>query len=276
MIQRKKKWTKIGITAILMFFGIAMIFPVVWMLSASFKYESDVFRMPIEWIPSNPNMGNYSTAINEFPFVQWYWNTVYVTALVVFFVLFFSSVAGYAFAKLPFRGKNVIFALFIATMMIPNQVRIIPQFLIFKELGLINNLLSVALPWSFNAFAIFLMRQFFTSIPNELLEAARIDGCNEYSTFFRIVLPLAKSQLAALFILAFTWGWNEYMGPLIYIQSPEKQMLSVGIASFKGQYSANFAVQMAGATLALIPIILVYLAAQRHFIQGIALSGTKD
>ncbi|MEK3884779.1 carbohydrate ABC transporter permease [Paenibacillus sp. PL2-23] len=260
---------------ILVAVGLIMVFPLAWMLSASFKYESEVFQMPIQWIPDNVNTSNYTTAITEFPFLNWYANTALVTFYIVFLVLFVSTIAGYAFAKLDFKGKNTIFLLFIATMMIPVEVRIIPQFMIFKELGLINNVLSVALPWMFNAFSIFLMRQFFTSIPNDLLQAAKIDGCNEYTTFGRIVLPLAKSQITALFILAFTWGWNEYFSSLIYINDPLKQVLSVGIASFKGEYSTNFAVQMAGATLALIPIIVVYLFAQRHFVEGVALSGVK-
>ncbi len=275
MIEKNSKIKRILLTLVLGIFGIVMIFPIAWMLSASFKFEADVFKMPIEWIPQNINTGNYATATTDFPFFQWYFNTAFVTFLVVVFVLLFSSLSGYAFAKLRFAGKNLIFALFIATLMIPNQVRLIPQFLIFSELGLIDNLLSVALPWAFNGFSIFLMRQFFASIPDELLEAARIDGSNEYRTFFQIVLPLAKSQLAALFILAFTWGWNEYMGPLVYINDIGKQMLSVGIASFRGEYSSNFSVQMAGATLALVPIIVVYVISQRQFIQGIALSGTK-
>ncbi len=275
MTKRKELTTGIITTAVLSLFGILMIFPIVWMLSASFKFESDVFRMPIEWIPSNINYDNYSTVFSEFPFLRWYGNTIFLAAMVVAFVLFFSSLSGYAFAKLNFSGKNIWFALFIATLMIPNQVRIIPQFLVYQQVGLIDSIFAVALPWMFNGFSIFLMRQFFASIPNELLEAARIDGSNEYQTFFRIVMPLAKSQLAAMFILAFTWGWNEYMSALIYINDIDKQVLSVGIASFKGQYSANFAVQMAGATLALIPIIVVYLSAQKYFIQGIALSGVK-
>ena len=275
MIEKNSVFKKWSITAILGVFGLTMIFPIAWMISASFKYEADVFKVPIEWIPSNINTGNYLFAISEYPFTQWYTNTAFVTALTVLFVLLFSSLSGYAFAKLNFTGKNVIFGLFIATLMIPNQVRLIPQFLIFKEMNLIDNPLAVALPWMFNGFSIFLMRQFYASIPDELIESARIDGSNEYRTFFQIVLPLAKSQIAALFILAFTWGWNEYMGPLIYINDINKQVLSVGIASFRGQYSANFAVQMAGATMALIPIIVVYICAQKQFIQGIALTGTK-
>lgn len=274
-VMKKNKIKKIILTVLLGLFGIVMVFPIFWMISASFKYEGDVFKVPIEWIPKNPNYSNYLDAIQNFPFLDWYKNTICVTFLVVFLVITVSTAAGYAFAKLNFKGKNLIFAIFISTMMIPVQVRIIPQFLFFQKVGLINTVYSVALPWMFNAFSIFMMRQFFTSIPNDLLEAARIDGCNEYITFFRIVLPLAKSQIVALLILAFTWGWNEYLSPLIYINDVKKQVLSVGIASFKGQYSANFAVQMAGATLALVPIIVIYLFAQKHFIEGIALSGVK-
>lgn len=275
MEKKKEIAVKLFITLFLIIVGIVMVFPIAWMISASFKFESDVFRVPIEWIPENPNFENYITALTDFPYINWYINTIIATACIVFLVLFVSSLSGYAFAKMNFKGKNLIFMLFIATMMVPVQVRTIPQFLIFQKMGLINELPSIILPWAFNGFSIFMMRQFFMSIPNDLLEAARIDGSGEYRTFFKIVMPLAKSQLAALFILSFTWGWNEYFGPLVYISDPKKQVLAVGIASFKGQYSNNFAVQMAGATLALVPIIVVYLCAQKHFIEGIALSGVK-
>lgn len=275
MEKKKEIAVKLFITLFLIIVGIVMVFPIAWMISASFKFESDVFRVPIEWIPENPNFENYITALTDFPYINWYINTIIATACIVFLVLFVSSLSGYAFAKMNFKGKNLIFMLFIATMMVPVQVRTIPQFLIFQKMGLINELPSIILPWAFNGFSIFMMRQFFMSIPNDLLEAARIDGSGEYRTFFKIVMPLAKSQLAALFILSFTWGWNEYFGPLVYISDTKKQVLAVGIASFKGQYSNNFAVQMAGATLALVPIIVVYLCAQKHFIEGIALSGVK-
>lgn len=275
MNKKKELLNKCLLTAFLGILGIVMVFPIIWMVSASFKYESDVFKMPFELIPSRICMDNYQAAVTEFPFVQWYTNTFISTMCIVFLVLFISSLSGYAFAKLNFKGKNFVFMLFISTMMIPIQVRIIPQFMMFKSLGMINKLSSIIVPWAYNAFAIFLMRQFFTSIPDEIIEAARIDGASEYRTFFTIVMPLAKSQLMALLILAFTWGWNEYFGPLVYINDPLKQVLSVGIASFKGQYSANYAVQMAGATLALIPIIVVYLIAQKHFVKGIAMGAVK-
>ncbi|MFI3208430.1 MAG: carbohydrate ABC transporter permease, partial [Eubacteriales bacterium] len=175
MRQKKELVKSIIMTVFLGLIGVLMVFPVVWMLSASFKYEADVFAIPIQWIPENINWSNYTTAFTEYPFMQWYINTFLVAVMVVVFILLFSSLSGYAFAKLNFTGKNALFALFIATLMIPVQVRIIPQFLVFKELGLLNTLFSVSLPWVFNGFSIFLMRQFFTSIPDELIEAARID-----------------------------------------------------------------------------------------------------
>ena len=272
---KKELFWKILLTAALLLIAIMMVFPIAWMLSASFKHENVVFNIPIEWIPKQPTLSNFITAFTDFPYIHWYMNTIMVTIMVVILVLTVSSLAGYAFAKLEFSGKNIIFMLFISTMMIPVQVRIIPQFVIFKHLHLINTLASVYMPWMFNAFSIFMMRQFFMSIPNELIEAARIDGSGEFKTFFKVVIPLAKSQLSALLILAFTWGWNDYFGPLVYISDINKQVLSVGIGTFKGQYSSNFAVQMAGATLALIPIVIVYLCAQKNFIEGIALSGVK-
>lgn len=255
--------------------GIAMILPILWMVSSAFKYESDVFKIPMQWIPDYVNLNNFKTAVTDFPYFTWYFNTFKTTIIVVLVTLLFSSMSGYAFAKLKFKGKDFIFFLFIATLMIPVQVRVIPQFMMFKSWDMINKHWTITLPWIYNGFSIFLMRQFFTSIPNELIEAAKIDGSNDYWTFFKVVLPLAKPSLSALGILSFTWGWNAYFGPLIYISDTAKQVLAVGIASFKAEYSNNFSVQMAGSTLALIPIIIVYLIAQKQFIEGIALSGVK-
>lgn len=263
------------ISLVLFITGLAMMLPIFWMVSSSFKFESDVFNMPIEWIPQQFNFTNYLTAITEFPYFGWYGNTVKVTVLIVLVTLLFSSMSGYAFAKMDFLGKNVIFFLFISTLMIPPQVKVIPQFMLFRQLGMIDTHYALVLPWFYNGFAVFLMRQFFSSIPDDLIEAAKIDGANDYITFWKVVLPLAKPSLMALTVLAFTWGWNNYFGPLIYINSIEKQVLSVGIATFRSEFSENFATQMAGATLALVPVITVYMIAQKQFIEGIALSGVK-
>jgi multiple sugar transport system permease protein len=271
-IEKRSKTIK---SIVLALFGIIMLMPIIWMISSSFKYESDIFEMPFRFIPKNLNLQNYPSAIQKFPYIQWYKNTIFVTVGVVLSVLIFSSLAGYAFAKLKFKGKDIIFSLFIATMMIPVQVRVIPQYIIFKHLGVIDTQWAVIFPWMFNAFSIFLMRQFFMSIPDELIEAAKLDGANEYKTFGTVIIPLAKAQLSALLILSFTWGWNDYFGPLIYIHTPNRQVLSVGIASFKAEYADNFGIQMAGATMALLPLIVLYLFAQKNFIEGIALSGVK-
>lgn len=273
--KMKKTPSDIALSIILFGIGLLMVLPMFWMFSTSFKYEADVFAMPIEWIPSNPTINNYVTIFQEFPYLTWLKNTVFTTACIVFLVLTFSSLAGYAFAKLDVIGKNIVFFLFVSTMMVPAEVRVIPQFMLYQKLGLINTHASIIVGWSYSAFAIFMMRQFFMSVPDELIEAARIDGSGEFRTFFTIVLPIAKSQLAALGLLAFTWGWNQYFAPLIYINKTNMQVLSVGIASFKSTYGNNFALQMAGASLALIPMIVVYLLAQKQLIEGIATSGIK-
>lgn len=275
MNNTKSKIMKVVLTLVLALIGIAMVMPVAWMISSSFKYEAEVFQMPMVWIPKYFNISNYVTAVTEFPYITWYWNTLKTTTIVVLLVLLFSSMSGYAFAKLKFQGRDFIFFLFISTLMIPMQVRIIPQFMMFKSWDMINTHWTITMPWMYNGFAIFLMRQFFMSIPDDLVEAARIDGANEYFTFARVVLPLAKPSLVALTVLSFTWGWNAYFGPLIYINDTAKQVLAVGIATFKSEYAENFATQMAGATLALVPVIVVYLLAQKQFIEGIALSGVK-
>lgn len=275
MNRSKTTVTKVVLSAVLFIIGIAMVLPVLWMISASFKYEADVFKMPMQWIPRYFYPNNYKIAVTEFAYFRWYLNTAKTTIIVVLLVTLLSSMSGYAFAKLKFKGRDFIFFLFISTMMIPMQVRIIPQFMMFKAFDMINTHWTITVPWMYNAFSIFLMRQFFMSIPDDLIEAARIDGSNAYRTFWEVVLPLAKPSLTALTVLSFTWGWNAYFGPLIYISDTNKQVLSVGIATFKSQYAENFATQMAGATLALVPIIAVYLFAQKQFIEGIALSGVK-
>lgn len=276
-MTKKRKIIKISLTVLLTLGSVIMIAPVIWMISSSLKFEGDVFNFPIEWIPKAFTSLNYEKAFNDFPYLQWYTNTIKITLFNVVGTVVVCSMAGFAFAKINFTGKKYIFFFYIATLMIPVQVRIIPQFMLYRELDLINKHWAVILPWvMFNGFGIFYMRQSFMSLPDELIEAARIDGCTNTKIYLKIALPLAKSSLIALAILAFIWSWNDYLGPLIYLTDSTKQVLSVGIASFKAQYSTNFALQMAGATLALIPVIIVYLIAQKYFIEGVAQSGMKE
>ena len=277
MEQNKKTLTaKIIKTLILGIIGVAMVMPVVWMVSTSFKFEGEVFTFPIQWIPENPTMNNFTKIFEQFPYWDWYFNTARNTVIIVVFGLLFASMAGFAFAKLKFKGKNVVFMLYISAMMIPAEIRLIPQFLMYRKIGLINTFWAAILPWMFFVgFSIFFMRQAFMAIPDELIEAAKIDGCGFLGMYYKICLPLVKSSFMALGILTFTWGWNDYTGPMIYISDLTKQVLSVGIASFKAQYSANYALQMGGATLALIPIIIVYLISQKYLIEGVASTGIK-
>lgn len=266
---------KIALTVILLLLALTMIVPLAWMLSASFKFESDIFTVPVQWIPKRINLDNYKMVWLDFPFGKWYINTIKVTVMAVFFCLFSSSLAGYAFAKLNFKGKDALLVIFISTLMIPIQVRLIPQYIMFREVGLYNTHLALSLPWIFNGFSIFLLRQFYMGIPNELSEAAKIDGSSEFGIFAKIIMPLTKPAIMALLIIIFTWSWNNYLGPLVYISSLDKQVLSVGITMFAEEYSSNYGAQMAGASLALIPIIIVYLIGQKSFIEGIAMTGTK-
>lgn len=272
----KKLINKLIKTTILALGGVLMLMPVVWMISTSFKTEGEVFKFPIQWIPENATLANYVRVFEQFPYWNWYLNTARNTILIVIFGLLFASMAGFAFAKINFKGKNLIFLIYISGMMIPSEIRLIPQFLMYKNLGLLNTMWAAVLPWIFFVgFSIFFMRQAFMSIPDELIEAAKIDGSGIVGIYLKICLPLVKSSFMALGILTFTWGWNDYTGPMIYISDLEKQVLSVGIASFKAQYSANYALQMAGASLGLIPIIIVYLIAQKHLIEGVASTGIK-
>lgn len=263
-------------TCILAGIGILMVAPVIWMVSTSFKLEGEVFNFPIQWIPLHPTLSNYIKTFTAFPYLNWYINTARNTFIIVVTSLLFSSMSGFAFAKLDFKGKNIIFMLYISALMIPGEIRLIPQFLLFKKIGILNTMWAPILPWAmFIGFSIFFMRQAFTAVPDDMIEAAKIDGCGVVGIYATICLPLVKSPLVALGILTFTWGWNDYTGPMIYIQDLTKQVLSVGIASFKAQYSANYALQMAGASMALIPVIVVYLVAQKYFIEGIASTGIK-
>lgn len=255
--------------------GIAMLLPIFWMLSASVKFEKDVFKYPIEWIPSEFTFRNYKDVTSNWPYFTWYYNTLKVTCLSVLLGLFSCTMAGYALARMKFKGRNAILLIFIATLMFPVEVRLLPDFIIFRLLGLYNTHAALILPSLFQGFMIFLFRQYFLGIPFELTEAARIDGCGEFRTFYQVILPLARPAIVSVTIISFVWGWNAYQQPLIFINDIDKQLLSVGISLFREEYNANVAAQMAGASMAIIPVIMVYLIAQKYFVEGIATTGLK-
>jgi multiple sugar transport system permease protein len=255
--------------------SVIMLLPLLWMVSASLKLDKDVFRFPIEWIPAVPVWSNFSKIWTEIPFLTFFLNTTKLTVIITLLQLFTSSFAGYAFAKLQFRGKNVLFLIYIASIAIPWQTYMIPQFIMMRNMHLVDTHLSLILLQAFTAFGVFLMRQFFISIPEDILDAARIDGLSEFGIYFRIMLPLSKPALATLTITTVVFVWNDFMGPLIYLNSESLKTIQLGLRMFIQQYSSDYALIMAASLVSLIPVIILFLAFQRFFVEGIASTGVK-
>ncbi|MBD8688253.1 MULTISPECIES: carbohydrate ABC transporter permease [unclassified Rhizobium] len=265
----------IAVYATIIAITVVMLLPFVWMLSASLKLSRDVFAFPIEWIPSQPRWENYTEIWTKIPLALFIYNTSKLTIIVTIMQLLTSSFAAYAFAKLNFPYKNTLFLGYIATIAMPWQVYMVPQFLLMREFGLNNTHLALILLQAFTAFGVFLMRQFYMSIPNELCEAARIDGMNEYQIWAKIMLPLSKPALSTLTIFTFVTTWNDFLGPMIYLTKTELKTIQIGLRMFISQYSAEYGLIMAASVVALIPVLIVFLALQRFFVEGVASSGIK-
>ncbi|WP_405104466.1 carbohydrate ABC transporter permease [Paenibacillus sp. FSL K6-1217] len=267
---------KISITAVFLLIGIGMLLPFIWMLSASFKNTSELFRYPIEWIPDTLNTANYEKVWNgAVSFGVYYRNSVKITFFQVLGSLITSSMAGYAFAKLRFRGKETIFLLYLATMIIPAQVFFVPRFILFDSLGLVNTHLAIILPGMFTVLGTFIMRQFFSTLPGELLEAAKVDGVGYFRMFWQICLPLTKPALVTLLILTFTWHWNEYENPLILLRDRQLFTIPLGLTTFTDENGTDYPLIMAASVSALAPLVLVVTIFQRWFVEGIASTGLK-
>lgn len=249
--------------------------PFIWMLSASLKLDREVFRFPIEWIPSDPLWENYKTIWTKIPFLTFFGNSLKLTVIITFLQVATSSFAAYAFAKLDFKGKNFLFLAYLGSITIPWQVYMIPQFALMRQIDLVDNHLSLILLQAFTAFGVFLLRQFFISIPNELLDAARIDGLSEYGIYFRIMLPLSKPALATLTIFSAVFVWNDFMGPLIYLHSESLKTIQLGLRMFIQQYSTDYALIMAASLVSVIPVMVLFLTFQRFFVEGVGTTGIK-
>lgn len=254
---------------------VCMAAPFVWMISTSLKGTKDIFRYPPEWIPKQPTVGNYVRLFDTVNIARPFLNTVIVAVSITFLSLMVCSMAGHAFAKFQFPGKEFLFMGILGTMMVPGQITMIPVFLLLKKLGLLNSYSGLILPGIASAFGIFFMRQFIAGIPEELLEAARIDGAGEFFIFGKIVMPLCKPALATLGILTFTGSWNSFLWPLIIATDENMYTLPVAIANLAGQYATEYGLQMAGAVVVIMPIIIFFMFAQQWFIQGITMTGLK-
>lgn len=259
----------------LIIIGIIMVTPFLWMLSTSLKEQYDAVKIPPVWIPESPQWVNYVKIFTEQPMLQFMLNTIKIVFFVLLGQLFFSSLAAYSFARIDFKGRGVMFFFYIGTLMVPGQVTMIPTYLMFAKVGLTDNHLALILPAFFSAFGVFLLRQFFMSLPKELEEAAEIDGCNPFTTYWRIMLPLIVPAMLTLGVFTLMNTWNDYMGPLIYLSTREKFTMTLGIAYFKGVYTTQWNLVMAGSVLSVVPILAAYLSAQKYFIEGIAFSGVK-
>lgn len=262
---------------LLFFFGFIMIMPFVWLVISSLKTQIDIFQYPPEFIPDPFVPENYTNALTYKPFDIYFRNTLIVAGLNVIAVVFSSSFVAYGFARIQFPGRNLWFGIVMATLFLPYAILLVPSFLIFTRLGWVDTFLPLVVPQFFGggAFNIFLMRQFFRTIPEEIADAARIDGCTEFGVYWRVMLPLSKPALITIAIFTFLFAWNDFIGPLTYLRSPENFTIAIGLASFRSQTDISWDLQLAASSAVTIPIIILFFFAQRYFIQGVVMTGLK-
>lgn len=274
-MNKKMNKRKVVLYTFLIISSILMLIPFYWMLISSLKMNKDVFSIPMKWIPETFLVENYKLIWEKLPLLAFFKNSTKLTVITTAIQLITSSFAAYGFSKVDFKGRNLIFIMYVTTIAVPWQVYMVPQFILMTRLGLTNTHIGLILMQAFSAFGVFLLRQFYISIPNELCEAARIDGLSEYGIYARIVLPLGKPAMATLIIFTFVNVWNDFMGPMIYLDTTELKTVQLGIRMFISQYGADYAWIMAASVCSLIPVVIIFLMFQRFFVEGVASSGIK-
>ncbi|MFD2117461.1 carbohydrate ABC transporter permease [Paenibacillus yanchengensis] len=274
MVTQQDRFIRIISGIVLSVGSILFLLPFVWMILSSFKPEAEIVQIPPTLWPEKFSLDNFKYLFENMNFGVYLRNTL-IIVLFSYVGLFFNAMAGFGFAKYKFKGKDFLFVLVLATMMIPSQVTMIPVYLILNSFGLTNTMIGIILPGLVGAFAIFLFRQFMSTIPTELLEATRLDGASEYRTFLQIVLPISKPILAVQAILTFIAGWNSFLWPLIIANDEGLYTLSVGLSLLKGQYTGNYGLQMAGAAFMVVPVIVLFTYFQKHIIENFTISGLK-
>ena len=275
-MKRNRVIGKVFLYLVLIMITALMIIPFLWMLSASIKSNTEVFKItPFQFIPDVPRWDNYKEIWTKIPLMNFIGNTVFLTIVVTFLQLLTSSFAAYAFAKLEIKHKNALFLAYIATIAMPWQVYMVPQFIMMRGMGLNDKLLAMICLQAFSAFGVFMMKQFYEGIPDSLCEAARIDGMSEYRIYASIMLPLSKPALSTLTIFTFVNTWNDYLGPLIYLKTETKKTIQLGLKMFIGQFSAEYGLIMAGSIITLIPVLIIFLCLQKYFVEGVASTGLK-
>lgn len=275
-MKRNRMIGKFFLYLLLFLITAVMVIPFLWMISASIKTNTEVFKItPFQFIPDVPRWDNYVRIWTKIPLLHFIGNTVFLTIVVTLLQLLTSSFAAYSFAKLEFKHKNKLFLAYIATIAMPWQVYMVPQFIMMRGMGLNDKLLAMICLQAFSAFGVFMMKQFYEDIPDSLCEAARIDGMSEYRIYSSIMLPLSKPALSTLTIFTFVNTWNDYLGPLIYLKTETKKTIQLGLKMFIGQFAAEYGLIMAGSIITLIPVLIVFLSLQKYFVEGVAATGLK-
>lgn len=275
--KRKFDLSKFLLTILFLVIGVSMLIPLIWMISASLKPEADVFNFPIEWIPQRWNaVENYRTVWGgQYNFGLYYWNSIKVSVGATVLQVFFSALGAYGFSKVKWKGRDILFTIYLATMMIPEQVTIVTRFLITREIGLYNTHLGLVLMLSFSVYGVFLLRQAMMAIPDSLSESAQIDGANHWQIFSRIVLPMVQPSIATLAILKFTWTWNDYQHPLVFITDPDLYVVQQGMQVFATQSGVYYSLTMAAAVSSILPLLIIFLLGQKYVIGGIGEGAVK-
>ena len=272
-MTRQRRWGHLALHIVLILGSLLMLLPFFWMISTSLKEAREVFTFPPRWIPSEFAWSNYSKALTAMPFGRFYLNSFIVAVSTTLLTILTSSLAAFAFARLRFRGRDTLFLIYLATLMIPFTVLLIPNFILVRYLGWYDSYPALIFPPAFSAFATFLLRQYFRGVPFELDDAARIDGASSLRIWWQIIMPNSGPALAALTIFLFLGNWNEFLWPLVVTNSAEMRTIPVGLNAFQGQFSVRWELLMAAAVVAMLPVLIVYMFAQRWFIKGITITG---
>ena len=255
--------------------AILMVVPFIWMISTSFKPQAETVSFPPRLLPINPTISNYIDVFDRANMGRLYWNTTFVSVIKTIFNIYTSALLGYIFGKFVFRGRDIIFYILLSTWIIPFEVYLIPLYLMTVQVGWADTYTALIVPEIFTIYAMFMFRQFMYTIPTELVDAARIDGAGEWYIFHRIIIPLSRAALFTLIAFYFMWNWNDFLWPLVVISSHDKYVITVGLATFVGEFWNQYGVIMAGASLAIVPILALFIAVQRFIIEGVVLTGLK-
>lgn len=271
----RKKISSVILNIVLLLMGVVTVYPFVWMLSSSFKKNNEIMALQQHLLSQLFTVQNYINMNSRFNFMRFFANSLFVTIAITVVVIYTSTICGFVLSKYRFKGREVLFGFILSTMMIPWCVTIIPKYSMIQAFGWIDSYSALIVPAMFSGFGIFMMKQHIATMPDEILEAARIDGANEFSIFHQIVFPMAKNGISSIAIFQFLWAWEDYLWPYLVINTKEKQLLSVGLKMFNGQYSTDYGALFAATAVSIIPVLLIYLFFQRQFIAGIASSAVK-